>query len=246
MMSGAPHKLGGLFRDKCLVNGEWIGATSGKTFPVENPSTLEILADVPDMDPGDVSKATDAAWDAFQTWQYTTPTERAKILYKWYNLMYKHKNAFMDVVTRETGKPLNESAGELYYGASYIEFYAEEAKRLKGEILASSMHKSKKLIVERCPIGPVALITPWNFPFAMIVRKAATALAVGCTVVVKPSEYTPLTALATAAIAEEAGFPKGVFNVITSSVKNSPAVGNFICTSPKLAGKISFNNFIFW
>lgn len=227
-----------LLQDKAFVNGRWIAAASNNTFQVTNPADGCVIGVVPDMNTADVQQAIGAAKSAFDSWQNTTAKERGKILRKWFDLMEQNGDELAKIMTAESGKPITESKGEVVYGNSFIDLYAEEARRINGEIIQSPM-PSKKILIERQPIGVAALITPWNFPHAMITRKAGAALAAGCTVVVKPAEDTPLTALALAKLAEEAGVPQGVFNVITCDRKNASDVGNLLCTSDDVAG-VSF------
>ncbi len=223
--------------DKAFVNGQWILAQSGKVFTVSDPATCKVISSVPDMSVTDVSLAVDAASEAFESWKETTSKERSIILRKWYDLLVQNQDELARLITLEAGKPMKESVGEVAYGNGFVEWFAEEAKRTYGEVIPSPI-KTRELVVLRQPIGPVGLITPWNFPYAMITRKVAPALAAGCTCVIKPAEDTPFTALALAELANMAGFPKGVFNVVTSS-SNVPAIGKFLCDSPKIAG-ISF------
>lgn len=227
-----------LLRDKAFVNGEWVAAGSGKNFDVTNPASGKVVGSVPDMDASDTTAAIEAAADAFQTWKHTTAKERSEYLRKWFNVLVKHHDDLATLITAEAGKPWKEAHGEVSYGNSFVEWFSEEARRTHGEILASPT-RTKEMILIKQPIGVVALITPWNFPIAMITRKAGAALAAGCTCVVKPAEDTPLTALALAQLGEEAGLPKGVFNVVTSDRNHAPEVGKVLCESPLVAG-ISF------
>uniref|UniRef100_A0A8D8PSS4 Succinate-semialdehyde dehydrogenase, mitochondrial n=1 Tax=Cacopsylla melanoneura TaxID=428564 RepID=A0A8D8PSS4_9HEMI len=218
------------------VNGEWVDCH--KKFPVYNPANDELLADVPDMGESEVQKAIDAAKEAFEQWSQTTAKERGIALRKWFKELEGNKQALAEIMTKESGKPIGESLGEVAYANSFVDWFAEEGRRTYGEIVPSPV-KSKELLMVREPLGVVGLITPWNFPMAMITRKASPALAAGCTCIIKPAEDTPLTALALAALAQEAGIPKGVFNVVTSSRSNANSVGKLLCTSPHVAG-ISF------
>ncbi|XP_069694603.1 succinate-semialdehyde dehydrogenase, mitochondrial [Periplaneta americana] len=227
-----------LIRDKAYVNGAWVGAASGKTFNVLNPANGKVVGCVPDMNAADTLKAIEAAWESFQTWQLTTPKERSEYLRKWYDVLQKNHDNLASLITAEAGKPWKEAHGEVTYGNSFMEWFSEEARRIHGEILASP-NQTKEMILFKQPIGVAGLITPWNFPIAMITRKAGAAIAAGCTCIVKPAEDTPLTALALAQLAEEAGLPKGVFNVITTNRENAPEVGKLLCESPLVAG-ISF------
>ncbi|PSN35729.1 Succinate-semialdehyde dehydrogenase [Blattella germanica] len=216
-----------LVRNKAFVNGAWVSAASGKTFDVKNPANGEVISTVPDMDASDTEKAIQAAAEAFESWQYTTAKERAEHLRKWYNLLMQNQNDLASIVTAEAGKPLKEALGEVSYGNSFIEWFAEEARRSTGEVIASPTNTKEMLLIKQ-PIGVAGLITPWNFPIAMITRKAGAAIAAGCTCVVKPAEDTPLTALALAQLAEDAGIPKGVFNVITSDRGHAAELSDMI------------------
>lgn len=227
-----------LLKNSSLINGEWVGALSGKTFDVLNPADNSVIAAVPDMNAEDTQKAIQAATAAFDSWQNVTAKDRSILLRKWYDLLVKNQNEIASIMTSESGKPIKESIGEVTYGNSFIEWFSEEARRINGEIV-SSPQSTKQIFLTRQPIGPVALITPWNFPHAMIARKAGASLAAGCTCVIKPAEDTPLTALAMAYLAEEAGIPKGVINVVTSDRKHAPEIGKLLCQSPSIAG-VSF------
>lgn len=224
--------------NKSYVSGEWISAKSNNVFNVINPVNQQVVGTVPDMDVNDAQKAIEAAAKAFETWKETTPKERSVLLRNWYNLLVQNQDEIAKIMTAESGKPIWESLGEINYGNGFVEFFSEQARNIRGEIIHSSV-PSKKMLVDHHPIGVAALITPWNFPHAMITRKASPALAVGCTCVIKPAEDTPLTALALAKLSEEAGIPKGVINVVTSNRKNAPAIGKLLCESPLVAG-ISF------
>uniref|UniRef100_A0A1B6JYT7 Succinate-semialdehyde dehydrogenase n=1 Tax=Homalodisca liturata TaxID=320908 RepID=A0A1B6JYT7_9HEMI len=224
-----------LLKTKGFINGEWVSARSGKTFEVTNPATTQVIASVPDMDVTDTETAIAAANEAFQSWGNTTAKERATLLRKWYNAMQDHASELAALVTAEAGKPLPEALGEINYGNSFVEWFSEEARRVHGDVVQSPQ-KSKEMIMVKQPIGVAALITPWNFPQAMITRKAGAALAAGCTCVIKPAEDTPFTALALAELANQVGIPKGVINVVTSGRANAPAIGNILCTSPHVAG----------
>ncbi|XP_050433262.1 succinate-semialdehyde dehydrogenase, mitochondrial [Adelges cooleyi] len=223
---------------KAYVNGQWYDAKSGKTFDVINPATGKAIATVPDLDASDVQVAINAANDAFKTWKKTTAKERSDLLRNWYNILVDNKEYLAEIVTAEAGKPLAESLGEVAYGNSFVEWFSEEARRNYGEYVPSPI-KSKEILMIRQPLGPVGLITPWNFPIAMITRKASAALAAGCTCVIKPAENTPIMALVLAKFAEDAGIPKGVINVVTASRANTPQVGQLLCESPDIYG-ISF------
>lgn len=216
-----------LLKDLAYINGKWVGGHKKETFPVYNPYDKSVINNVPDMDSEDTRIAIDAASKAFESFRMTTAKERSDLLRNWYNLMVKHAEDLAEILTRENGKSLAESRAEIKYGNSFVEWFSEEARRIDGEILQPPV-PGRELLILREPVGIAALITPWNFPQAMITRKAAAALATGCTCIVKPSEDTPLTALALASLAEKAGFPHGIFNVLTS-LKNSSAVGKELC-----------------
>ena len=219
---------------KAYIAGEWRDAETH--FAVTNPASGEVLADVPDLGASATRDAVAAAEAAWPAWRKRTAKERANLLRAWYDAIMAHQEELARLMTLEQGKPLAESRGEVAYGASFVEFYAEEAKRVAGETLPSH-GADKRILVFREPIGVVAAITPWNFPLAMITRKCAPALAAGCPVVINPAEATPLTALALARLAELAGFPAGVINVVTAS---RPAEVGEVLTSDPSVRKISF------
>ena len=227
-----------LLRTQCLIGGAWCGAEGGATFPVGNPANGELLAEVPDMGAGETRRAIAAADAAWPAWRNRTAKERSAVLRKWFELMLAHADDLALLMTSEQGKPLAEAKGEVAYAASFIEWFAEEAKRVYGDTIPATQ-ADKRLIVVRQPIGVCAAITPWNFPAAMITRKVAPALAAGCTVVVKPAEQTPLTALALAELAQRAGFPPGVINVITGSASSAPKIGGELTGNPTVR-KLSF------
>ncbi len=230
-----PLKDPKLFREQCYVDGAWTGADSRKTFAVNNPATGEVIGSVPDMGAAEARRAVAAAGRAWPAWRAKTAKERAVLLRKWFELMMANQDDLGLLLTTEQGKPLAEAKGEIAYGASFIEWYAEEGKRIYGDVIPQ--HQSdKRIIVLKQPIGVAALITPWNFPNAMITRKAGPALAAGCTVVLKPAGATPFSALALGELAERAGIPKGVFNVITG---DSKAIGGELCANPTVR-KLSF------
>ncbi|XP_066975947.1 succinate-semialdehyde dehydrogenase [NADP(+)] GabD [Macrobrachium rosenbergii] len=237
-LKGHGLRYASFLHQEAYIGGKWVSASSGKTFTVANPANGKVIGHVPDMAEEDTQAAIDSAYEAFQSWKRTTAKERSILLRKWYDLMEAHKDDLALILTAEAGKPLAEARGEIGYGSSFLEWFAEEAKRIYGEVVPSPA-SSKEMIFIREPIGVVSLITPWNFPNAMITRKAGAALASGCTCVIKPAEDTPLSALAIADLAEKAGIPPGVVNVVTASRPNTPAVGNLLCTSPKVAG-VSF------
>ncbi|XP_054280197.1 glutarate-semialdehyde dehydrogenase [Macrosteles quadrilineatus] len=224
-----------LLKTEAFINGKWVSAKSGKTFQVTNPATGQVIASVPDMDVTDTKVAIEAANEAFKTWGKTTAKERSVLLRKWYDAMVAHANDLAALVTAEAGKPLPEALGEVNYGNSFVEWFSEEARRVNGDIIQSPQ-RSKEMMMIKQPIGVAALITPWNFPQAMITRKAGAALAAGCTCVIKPAEDTPFTALALAELAQQVGIPDGVINVVTSDRSNAPGIGNELCTSPHVAG----------
>ncbi len=224
-----------LFKEKCFVNGLWTDSLSGKTIEVNNPATMEIVGKVPNFTAEETKSAIDHADKAFQSWKNTTAKERSIILKKWSDLIIEHVDDLAKIMTIEQGKPLAEAKGEILMGASYIEFYAEEAKRVYGDIIPDP-RPGKRIVIIKQPVGVVGAITPWNFPNSMITRKCAAALAVGCTTVVKPASQTPFSALAVAELAKAAGFPNGVFNIITGSAKE---IGMELTKNPKIK-KISF------
>ncbi|MGV1761637.1 NAD-dependent succinate-semialdehyde dehydrogenase [Rhizobium sp. A22-96] len=218
------------------INGVWTAGGATKTFDVTNPATGEVLASLPDMGAAETTAAIDAAYIAQVAWAARPAKERAVILRKWFDLMVANADELGAILTAEMGKPLPEARGEILYAASYVEWYAEEAKRIYGETIPAPSN-DKRMVVIKQPVGVVGTITPWNFPAAMIARKIAPALAVGCTVVSKPAEQTPLTAIALAVLAEEAGVPAGVLNIIVGI--DGPAIGRELCGNPKVR-KISF------
>ena len=228
-----PLKDPTLFREQCYIDGEWVGAK--KTFPVNNPATGAILGSVPDLGAEETRRAIEAADRAWPAWRAKTAKERSGILRRWFDLMMASQEDLAQILTAEQGKPLAEARGEIAYGASFIEWFAEEAKRAYGDVIPQHQ-PDKRILVIKQPIGVAAMITPWNFPNAMITRKAGPALAAGCTVVLKPAEQTPYSALAMAELAERAGFPKGVLNIITG---DAPAIGKELCANP-VVRKLSF------
>lgn len=206
-------------------------------FEVVDPASGEIIARVPEQPVSVVEEAIDVAYAAFKTYKNTSPRERSKLLRKLYNLMLENLDDLATIITLENGKALEEAKGEIKYAASYFEWYAEEAPRLYGTTI-QPLNPNNRVFTIRQPVGVCGIICPWNFPSAMITRKAAAALAVGCTVVIKPDSQTPLSALAMAYLAEKAGFPKGSFNVILSHA-NTPKLGMALCESPKVK-KVTF------
>ncbi|RZI41416.1 NAD-dependent succinate-semialdehyde dehydrogenase [Herbaspirillum sp. HC18] len=224
-----PFKDPALLRNQAYINGAWVGAASA--FAVTNPADGATIASVPNMGAEDARKAIDAANAAFPMWSSKTAKERAGIMRKWYELLVQHADDLAALMTAEQGKPVPEAKGEVAYGASFIEWFAEEAKRVAGDVLASTW-TDKRMVVLKQPIGVCAAITPWNFPIAMITRKVAPAIAAGCTIVIKPAEQTPLSALAIAELAHRAGLPAGVMNIVTADAERSIEVGKVLCESP--------------
>src|SRR5512134_3771289 len=222
-----------LFRTQCYLDGEWLG--SSQTLSVRNPATGAVLGTVPKLGAEEARRAIDAAERAWPAWRAKTAKERSVILRKWFDLMMANQEDLAQILTAEQGKPLAEARGEIAYGASFIEWFAEEAKRAYGDVIPPHQ-ADKRILVIKQPIGVSAMITPWNFPNAMITRKAGPALAAGCTVVLKPAEQTPFSALAMAELAERAGIPKGVLNIITG---DAPTIGKELCANPKVR-KLSF------
>jgi succinate-semialdehyde dehydrogenase/glutarate-semialdehyde dehydrogenase len=205
-----------LFRQLAYIDGQWVGADSGQTFEVTNPATGEVIARVPQMGEAEAERAVVAAHKAFKQWKRKTAKQRSDLLQNWYALMLDNLEDLAQILTAEQGKPLAEARGELANGTSFVQWFAEEAKRIYGDTIPQPS-ADKRIIVTKEPIGVVAAITPWNFPHAMITRKVAPALAAGCAMVLRPASQTPLSALALAVLAERAGIPAGVFSVITGS-----------------------------
>ena len=224
-----------LFRQACYVDGAWITAKGGASIPVDNPATGETIGTVPRLGAAETRTAIEAAHRAFPAWRQKTAKERAQVLRRWFDLMIANQDDLARLMTIEQGKPLAESKGEVAYAAAFLEWFGEEAKRLYGD--TSPGHQpDKRIVVIKQPIGVVACITPWNFPLAMITRKAGPAIAAGCTVVLKPASQTPFSALALAELAERAGMPKGVFNVITGPASE---IGGELTANPDVR-KLSF------
>lgn len=232
------RQFGSLMKNKAYVNGQWVSAENGKTFNVINPSNGEIIGEVADCNSADTLKAIQAARTAFETWRNTTNKERSKYLRKLFELQTKYQDDLAKILTLEMGKPLKEAETEIIYGSSFWEWFSEEARRIYGDVVPSPV-SSKEMLFLRQPIGVAGLITPWNFPNAMITRKAGAALATGCTIIIKPSEDTPYSALAIAQLADEAGLPPGVLNVLPVSRKHTADVGETLCKST-LVDTISF------
>lgn len=230
-----PLKDASLLRQRCYVGGAWSAATGGATVAVKNPATGQKIGDVPKMTAPDVRAAVAAAEQAMPAWRARTAKERSNILRRWFSLMMEHQDDLATLMTAEQGKPLAESRGEIAYAASFIEWFAEEAKRAYGDVIPGHQ-ADKRILVFKEPVGVVAAITPWNFPAAMITRKAGPALAVGCAMVVKPATATPFSALALAELGERAGLPPGVFNVVTGDART---VGGELTSNPAVK-KVTF------
>ncbi|MEM5347802.1 NAD-dependent succinate-semialdehyde dehydrogenase [Paraburkholderia caribensis] len=224
-----------LLQTKCYIAGEWQDADNEQRLDVTNPATGEVIASVPRMAEAETRRAIDAANRAWPAWRAMTGKQRAAILRKWYELMLANADDLALILTTEQGKPLAEAKGEIQYAASFIEWFGEEAKRIYGDVIPT-VANDRRIVVTKEPVGVCAAITPWNFPAAMITRKVGPALAAGCPIVVRPADATPLSALALAVIAERAGVPKGVFNVITGS---SRAIGAEMTSNP-IVRKLSF------
>ena len=225
-----------LLCNRAYIDGAWLAADNGAAFDVTNPADGRVLATVPDMGASETRRAIDAAAAALPAWRARTAKERAVVLRRWFELILAHQEDLAVLMTAEQGKPLAEARGEVAYGASFIEWFAEEGKRIYGDVIPSH-GADKRIIVTKEPIGVVAAITPWNFPIAMITRKAGPALAAGCTMVIKPAEDTPLCALALALLAERSGLPKGVLNVVTTA--RAADVGGELTANP-VVRKLSF------
>ncbi|XP_038652879.1 LOW QUALITY PROTEIN: succinate-semialdehyde dehydrogenase, mitochondrial [Scyliorhinus canicula] len=228
----------GLLRSQAYIGGRWLDADGADSFPVTDPASGQQLMEVADCGPREAREAVTAAHSSLASWKAATSKERSNLLRNWYDLMLKNKDELARLITAENGKPLKEALGETLYAASFLEWFSEEARRVYGDVVSTNSPDRRILILKQ-PIGVAAIITPWNFPSAMLTRKAGAALAVGCTVVVKPAEDTPLSALALAELADQAGIPAGVFNVIPASKSKTPAVGEVLCTDPRVAA-ISF------
>ncbi|WP_144140630.1 NADP-dependent succinate-semialdehyde dehydrogenase [Paraburkholderia sp. BCC1884] len=224
-----------LLKTHAFIAGEWQGADDATTFEVKNPATGETIATVPRMGAAETRRAIDAANAAWPAWRATTAKQRSTILRKWHDLMLEHADDLAKILTTEQGKPLAEAKGEIQYAASFLEWFAEEGKRVNGDTIPTPAN-DKRIVVTKEPIGVCAAITPWNFPAAMITRKVGPALAAGCPILVKPAEATPLSALALAVLAERAGVPRGVFNVVTGEPK---AIGAEMTGNP-IVRKLSF------
>ena len=225
-----------LFCEQGYIDGAWVDGDGGGRVDVTDPATGHVVGTIPDMGANETRRAIEAANAAWPEWRAKTAKDRSAILRKWFELMMENQRDLGTIMTAEQGKPLTESMGEIAYGASYVEFYAEEAKRIYGDIIPNTVD-GKRIVVLKQPVGVVGSITPWNFPNAMITRKAAPALAAGCTFVAKPAKMTPFSAIALAVLAERAGIPKGVFNIVCGA--SASAIGNEL-TQSKLVRKITF------
>jgi len=217
-----------LLKTDALIDGVWVGAT--QRFAVDDPATGLTLAEVANLGAAEAEAAIAAANRAWPAWRSKTAKERGAILMKWFHLLHQHADDLAHIMTAEQGKPLAEAKGEIGYGASFLEWFAEEAKRVYGETVPTTDANKRYLVIKQA-VGVCAAITPWNFPIAMITRKVAPALAAGCTVVIKPAEQTPLSALAVAELAQRAGMPPGVLNIVTADSEQSIAIGNVLCAS---------------
>lgn len=224
-----------LFRQQCYVGGQWIDSSDQKTIEVTNPANGQKLGSIPSLGAQDVQSAIDAANQALPSWRGMAAKERSQLMRRWYDLCMAHQDDLAMLLTLEQGKPFKEARGEIVYGSSFLEWFAEEAKRVYGDIIPAAA-SDRRIVVIKQPIGVVAAITPWNFPNAMITRKAGAALAAGCTIVIKPATATPYSALALAELAAEAGIPAGVLNVVTGK---SNIVGETLTSSP-IVRKLSF------
>ncbi|MGZ9075581.1 MAG: NAD-dependent succinate-semialdehyde dehydrogenase [Burkholderiaceae bacterium] len=229
---------GALLKTDAYVGGAWEPATSRARFAVLNPADGIEIAKVANCKGPETQRAIDAAQRALPAWRAKTAKERAAAMRRWFELIIAHQEDLAKLMTAEQGKPMTESRGEIVYGASFVEWFAEEAKRVYGDTIPTTA-EDKRLLVWKEPVGVCAAITPWNFPIAMITRKVAPAIAAGCTVIVKPAEQTPLSALALAELAHRAGLPPGVFNVVPADEANSIAVGKVLCESD-VVRKLSF------
>jgi succinate-semialdehyde dehydrogenase/glutarate-semialdehyde dehydrogenase len=227
------HERPALLKDLAYIDGAWTGAESGRTFDVTNPATGERIASVPRMGVAETRRAIAAAAAALPAWRAKTGKERSIILRRWFDAIVRHQDDLALLMTLEQGKPLAEGRGEVALGSSYVEWFAEEAKRVYGDTIPAPSADRRSVVVKQ-PIGVCVGITPWNFPHAMITRKSAPALAAGCTFVLKPAEQTPLSALALAALAEEAGIPAGVFNIVTGDGDDAPVIGGEMTSNPSV------------
>ncbi|NYT84133.1 NAD-dependent succinate-semialdehyde dehydrogenase [Pollutimonas harenae] len=224
-----------LFRQQCHIDGNWVDASNNKTIDVTNPADQSVLGTIPALTTEDVRQAIDAANRALPAWRAMPAKQRSQLIRRWYDLCMEQQEDLATLLTLEQGKPLKESRGEIAYGSSFLEWFAEEAKRVYGDVIPSAS-ADRRIVVIKQPVGVVAAITPWNFPNAMITRKAGAALAAGCTIVIKPATATPYSALALAELAQQAGIPVGVLNVVTG---NSGVVGEELTSNP-IVRKLSF------
>ena len=228
----------GLLRTRAYVDGRWVDGDSGETFPVEDPATGATIADVPRRGAAETGRAIEAARRAQPEWRAKTAKERARILRRWGDLMLEHEDDLALLLTTEQGKPLAESHAEIVYAASFLEWFGEEAKRVYGDTIPQ-FTRDRRVLVTKEPVGVTAGITPWNFPAAMITRKAAPAIAAGCAMVVKPAEQTPLSGLAVCELAERAGLPAGVLSMVTGDAEDAPTIGGEMTSNP-LVRKLGF------
>ncbi|MGK5078753.1 NAD-dependent succinate-semialdehyde dehydrogenase [Janthinobacterium sp. HLX7-2] len=225
-----------LWREGAYVGGQWIHATPHGTYALHNPANGELLVELPRFKEAETASAVEAAHQAFLSWRKTTAKVRSEVLRRWYELIVQHRDDLAMLITLEEGKPLSESKGEVDYAASFVQWFSEEAKRVRGDVIPAP-RDTARIVVLKQPVGVCAAITPWNFPAAMITRKAGPALAAGCTIVVKPASQTPMTALALAELGRRAGIPDGVFNVVTGN--DTRAIGGTL-TSHRLVRKVTF------
>ena len=223
---------------RAYLDGTWVEADSGESFPVVDPATGETIADVPRLGAAETRRAIEAAQRALPGWRGKTAKERAGVMRRWSDLMLEHQEDLAVLMTTEQGKPLAEARAEILYAASFLEWFGEEAKRVYGDTIPQPL-PDRRIIVTKEPVGVTGGITPWNFPAAMITRKAAPALAAGCTMVLKPAEQTPLSGLAVAKLAEEAGLPRGVLSVVTGAAEDAPAIGRELTSNP-IVRKLGF------
>lgn len=227
-----------LWHTQAFINGNWVDSPDGAVFPVDNPATGQTIAEVANLGPAQAEQAIAAANAAWPAWRALTAKARAGILRKWFDLINQNADDLARLMTLEQGKPFPEAKGEVAYGASFVEWFSEQAKRIMGDTIDAPIPNTRILVL-REPIGVCAAITPWNFPIAMITRKVSPALAAGCTVVLKPAEQTPLSALALAELAQQAGVPAGVLNIVTGDSDQSIAIGKVLCDSP-VVRKLTF------
>ena len=220
-----------LLKSEAYINGAWVSAADGKTFAVRNPASGEVIANVADLGAAETTAAIDASVPAQKEWTARTAKDRATVMRKWYDLAMANADDLAVILTTEMGKPLNEAKGEIAYGSSFIDWFAEEARRISGDVLESPI-PGKRMLTLKQPIGVFGAITPWNFPNAMITRKVAPGIAAGCACVLKPAEQTPLSALALAVLAHEAGIPAGILNIVTGM--DAPAIGQALCDDSRI------------